>query len=141
MGKKLIFFLLVIFLIGMVVYSNPQEKTEEVDINVEQALELIEKHAEEERFLLLDVRTPGEFDEGHLKGAINLDFYSEDFRDRLAELDPEYTYLVYCRSGNRSAMTVSIMEEMGINRAYNLLGGIIAWEAEGHCIIQTETKK
>jgi len=74
--------------------------------------------------VILDVRTAEEFAEGHLDGAIMIDFYRDDFADQLAELDPSVPYLLYCRSGNRSGQTTTIMEELGFTdvRAWNQAG-------------------
>lgn len=138
MKKTIVFFLGILLVVGAAVLSNPQEETKKVDINVFEALELIEQYEESEIFILLDVRTPAEFKAGHLEGAIKLDFYDPEFREKLAELDRDFVYLVYCRSGNRSASALRIMEELGFNEAYNLLGGIIAWEAEGLEIFKPE---
>jgi rhodanese-related sulfurtransferase len=77
--------------------------------------------------IILDVRTPEEFAEGHLEGARMIDFYTDDFADRVAELDPDVPYLVYCRSGSRSGQTVAIMEELGFTDVADVDGGIMSW--------------
>ena len=56
-----------------------------------------------ENLVILDVRTQEEFDEGHIEGAVMLDFYRDDFAEALAEFDPDVPYVLYCRSGNRSS--------------------------------------
>ena len=81
--------------------------------------------------VLLDVRTPDEFAQARLADAINLDFYAADFRSQLQTLDPEATYLVYCRTGNRSATAVEMMQELGFARIYEIDGGIAAWYEAG----------
>ena len=65
--------------------------------------------------VVLDVRTPEEFSEGHLEGAVLVDFYDADFAEQLAALDPDVPYLVYCRSGNRSGQTLDIMQQLGFS--------------------------
>ena len=77
--------------------------------------------------VILDVRTPEEFAAGHLDGAVMIDLSRADFADRVAELDPDVPYLVYCRSGNRSAQAVAIMEELGFSDVADLDGGILSW--------------
>lgn len=84
-----------------------------------------------EDLVILDVRTPEEFAEGHLDGAIMLDFYEADFATRLAELDPEVPYLLYCRSGNRSGQTTAIMNDLGFTDVADVDGGIVAWSGAG----------
>ena len=81
--------------------------------------------------VVLDVRTAEEFAEGHLAGATMLDFYADDFADRLADLDPDAPYLVYCRSGNRSGQTRALMEELGFTDVTDVDGGIVAWSEAG----------
>lgn len=81
-----------------------------------------------EDLVILDVRTSDEFAEGHLDGAIMIDFYREDFAAQIAELDPDVPYLLYCRSGNRSGRTATIMRDLGFNDVADVYGGIVAWQ-------------
>lgn len=80
--------------------------------------------------VVLDVRTPEETAEGMITGAQELDFRAPDFQEQLEKLDPDKTYLVYCRSGGRSSSACSMMEEMGFKDVYNLVGGYQRWSAE-----------
>jgi len=82
--------------------------------------------------VILDIRTPDEFNAGHIQGAINIDYYETSFRDNLDELDKGVTYAVYCRSGNRSDDTRGIMEELGFSNISELGGGIITWYESGY---------
>jgi rhodanese-related sulfurtransferase len=79
----------------------------------------------------LDVRTPEEFAGGHLGGAVNVDFYAADFAERLAGLDRDTTYVLYCRSGNRSATTATMMRDLGFTSVVEVDGGILAWQEAG----------
>jgi len=89
---------------------------------------------EEDSYVILDVRTPGEFREGHLKGASNIDFYDSSFENNLDELDKRNKYLVYCRSGNRSRQAMFLMRDLGFEEVYNLESGIISWNDHGFLI-------
>lgn len=83
---------------------------------------------EKEAGVVLDVRTSEEFAEGHLEGAIQLDYYeTESFAAALDAMDKTKTYYVYCRSGGRSSTAQNIMAEKGFKKVYNLDGGILAW--------------
>jgi phage shock protein E len=62
---------------------------------------------------IIDVRTPEEFAEGHLQDAVNIDVSDPGFEDAISDLDPNGQYTVYCRSGNRSAQAVAIMQQNG----------------------------
>ena len=77
--------------------------------------------------ILLDVRTKEEVDEKKINNSINIDFYSDDFKDSILRLDKSKTYYVYCRSGRRSLNTVEFMRENGFKESYNVDGGIIKW--------------
>lgn len=77
---------------------------------------------------LVDVRTPEEYAEQHLPGAINIDVYEEDFIGQCkACLDKDRPVAVYCRSGKRSANAAGLLREAGFKRVLNLDGGITAW--------------
>jgi len=101
------------------------------DISPQDAFTLIQENQNNPDFAIIDVRTPEEFAEGHLENATNIDFYSQTFRDKINQQDKDKTYLIYCRSGKRSASALEIMAELGFREAYNLLGGIIDWQAAG----------
>lgn len=81
--------------------------------------------------VILDVRTPEEFDEGHIAGATMLDFYRPDFAEQLATLDPDVPYVLYCRSGNRSSQARTLMAELGFTTVDDVDGGILAWQSAG----------
>jgi rhodanese-related sulfurtransferase len=70
--------------------------------------------------IIIDVRTPEEFAAGHLVGALLIDIKDATFDARIAELDPEADYIVYCRSGNRSAQAVTRMRGIGIRNITDL---------------------
>lgn len=85
--------------------------------------------------VILDIRTPEEFNSGHLQGATLLDFYEPDFAERLAELETDVPYLLYCRSGNRSGQTAELMTDLGFTDVAEVGGGIVAWEASGLALV------
>ena len=75
----------------------------------------------------LDVRTPGEFMEGHIAGAINIDVEGATFDSEIANLDKNKSYAVYCRSGRRSLIAVDKMAATGFEKLSNLENGINDW--------------
>ena len=94
-----------------------------VDINAEEfAVKRGQKNT-----VVLDVRTSEEIAEGKVPQAVELDYYSDSFSSDLERLDKSKTYLVYCRSGNRSGKTCKEMINKGFNKVYNLEGGYTAW--------------
>ena len=81
--------------------------------------------------VMLDVRTEDECDQGIIESSINIDIYKgPEFVAAIEALDKSKNYYVYCRSGVRSAKACAIMNELGIENAYNLLGGIIEWTGD-----------
>ena len=91
------------------------------DIDVQEAFELTQQNQGNLDFMIIDVRTLDEFNEGHIENAINTDFYSETFREQLDRLDRRYTYFIYCRSGNRSDQAMEMMRDMDFIEIYNLV--------------------
>ncbi len=81
--------------------------------------------------VVIDVRTLQEYQAGHLDGAINLDYYSSGFLDRLKALDKNNTYIVYCRKGIRGGIALDMMRSLGFKKVYNILGGLALWDEEG----------
>jgi rhodanese-related sulfurtransferase len=69
---------------------------------------------------IIDVRTPSEFADGRVEGAVNFDVQGAEFEASLAKLDKNAEYIVYCRSGNRSAIAVQIMADAGITNVVDL---------------------
>lgn len=83
----------------------------------------LEEKMKSETGILLDVRTPGEWNAGHLPDAILVDFMAADFHTRIQKLDMDKTYYVYCRSGNRSSKASLIMQQLGFKKVYNIKDG------------------
>lgn len=81
--------------------------------------------------VLLDVRTPGEYKKGFIKGARLLDIFSDNFDTELNKLDRNATYYVYCASGGRSAECAEKMQDLGFKHVYDLDGGMGAWRNAG----------
>ena len=100
-----------------------------------------EKEIKTESVQILDVRTPQEYAQGHIDGALNINVQSDDFK-KIAKrkLSKEPTVLVYCRSGRRSLDAAEILTELGY-KVVNLKGGIIEWEEDGLPITRIETSK
>ena len=81
-----------------------------------------------EKGVLLDVRTPAEYQRGHLNDARNLDFFGTAFQSELEKLPKDKTYFIYCASGGRSGKTLKMMAEMGFSRVFDLRGGFNQWQ-------------
>ena len=101
------------------------------DITPQAAFDLIQQEEGNPDFAILDVRTPEEVADGYIEGAVNIDFYEDDFRDQLDRLDRDKTYVIYCRSGGRSGSARDTMRELGFAEVHNILGGMNDWRAAG----------
>ena len=110
-------------------HSFADEKGSFKNIDAEAAKALLADA--EKKIVVLDVRTPSEYEAGHLKGAKVVDFRASDFETKLAELDKSQSYLLHCRSGGRSSNAFAIMKKLGFKSVYHLDGGMIAWEEAG----------
>lgn len=91
--------------------------------------------------IIIDVRTPKEFHSLHINDASNIDFYSEDFIQKLKVVRKDVPIYVYCRSGGRSSSAARKMEDMGFVKVYNLTGGIKAWHSENYAVATSKEKK
>ncbi|TPN84630.1 rhodanese-like domain-containing protein [Aquimarina algicola] len=98
------------------------------DITQEEWQELI---AKDENAVILDVRTEEEVEDGYIPNMQNIDIRKgQGFLDEISALDKSKNYYVYCRSGARSAQACTLMNQMGFDTTYNLLGGFMEWEGE-----------
>lgn len=87
--------------------------------------------AQQADVVILDVRTPGEFSQGHIEGAMNIDVEASTFDSEIAKLDKSKTYAVYCHSGRRSGIATQTMAKMGFKHLYNLQNGLSDWMSQG----------
>jgi len=101
----------------------PAAKYENIDVAQ------FDKLRDDTAYVVLDVRTPDEIDAGKVGEAMELDYYEPSFGGDLAKLDKDKSYLVYCKSGGRSAKTAQQMIDLGFARVYNLTGGYTSWYA------------
>ena len=82
----------------------------------------------DKKAIVLDVRTPEEFENARIPNSKNIDFYNpQNFMLEIEKLDKDNNYYVYCRSGKRSYAACEIMKEFGFNNVFNLDGGFLKW--------------
>lgn len=85
---------------------------------------------ENRKAVVIDVRSPKEFKDGHLPKAKNINVMDADFATKVAQLDKEADYYVYCRSGARSRTACKLMTRQGFENVTNLSGGIMGWRGK-----------
>ena len=90
-----------------------------------------QKLIEDKKVIVLDIRTPGEFNRARIAGAKNIDFQAPDFEQRINALDKSKSYLVHCASGGRSTHSLLLFKKHEFQSIYHLDGGIKAWEKAG----------
>ncbi|MDO4762872.1 MAG: thioredoxin domain-containing protein [Flavobacteriaceae bacterium] len=94
---------------------------------------------ETQNALVVDVRTPEEFENGHLDGALNVDWRNQNFEEKILKVDKNQPVFVYCMSGRRSAKAIAKMKELGFSNIVEMSGGMIAWRGEN--LPESKTKK
>lgn len=132
---KNIAFIVSLFLSALVVSADTtftsittqQEDAKVYNVNVEQFSKLV--HAN--KGVVLDVRTPGEWEEGTIGNATKMNYYDSDFEAQVEKLDKDEPVLVYCKKGGRSAGAAEILKNKGFKKVFNLEGGISAWKDAG----------
>lgn len=129
--KKLFLLLFLITLFALNAFSTTAEEVEVVfytDVTALEAEALINENIDNEHFIILDVRTPSEYNAGHIDGATNVNYNASDFVEKLNKLDKTDVYLLYCASGNRSSRALSKMKELGFTKIYHLKKGYNGWK-------------
>ncbi|KAA3629022.1 MAG: rhodanese-like domain-containing protein [Bacteroidetes bacterium] len=149
--KKIVFFIPLLVLTVFTTSCNSQEtnkpsnQTGNAVLVENQAETTVHKNVSANEFkqliangdvVVVDVRTPNEYAQGHIKGAKLINLYDPNFNAQIAQLDKGATTLVYCRSGRRSASAMRKMKSAGLNTVYNLSGGLGAWMSSGGQVVR-----
>tara|TARA_Y100000766_G_scaffold224373_1_gene196968 strand:- start:237 stop:629 length:393 start_codon:yes stop_codon:yes gene_type:complete len=121
--------LYLIFIFSCELLSSPE-------INIISESDFIE--LQDSEYTLIDVRTQDEFDLGYINNAINLDFYSDTFKNDILSLPKNETIVLYCRTNNRSSKTAAILQENGYRDILVIKGGITEWVKNGNDINYTK---
>ncbi|PKV52401.1 rhodanese-related sulfurtransferase [Aquimarina sp. MAR_2010_214] len=118
-------FLVIIFISSILFNCKRVEKDDVVElITVEEIDSLLEMS----KVQLIDVRTPGEYAEGYIEGAVNIDFRNKNFKDLITKVDKTKPVIVYCARGARSKKCSAYMRKAGFTKIYDLDGGITQWK-------------
>ena len=120
-------FFLTLTIISLLFNCNITSNSSFQDINSDELELMIKK----EDLVLLDVRTPTEYINGHLISAVNINYYGENFDDEIDKLDKLKPIVVYCKSGGRSSKSALKLVEKGFEKIYNLKGGFDQWIFHG----------
>lgn len=119
-----------IFLTFMVVVFSFSIVVGQENVTTNKNVLLIEQFKntiKEQPGLLIDIRTPNEYEEGTIKGAMNIDFKNDNFKQEISKLDPQKPVYIFCQSGKRSAKAHKVFTELGFKNVYELAGGYATW--------------
>jgi len=119
-----LFFLAILGISTLSYAQSPADSAKVVSV------EKFQKLSSKKKNILIDVRTPEEMQEGHLEGALNINFLSDGFENEIKQLDKTKTYLLYCRTGKRTAKAGAAMKAAGFKKVIMLDGGITAWKEQ-----------
>ncbi len=125
---------LFIGMLALATACNQSSSAQSVEAN-----EFKAKLESSENKILLDVRTPQEFNVSHIEGAININIYDRNFEGQIQELDKNKTVFVYCKSGGRSGEATKTLQKNGFE-VYDLNGGLLKWQSNGLEVERGKTK-
>jgi len=138
MNKYLLILFSIVLSSGLISCKQPApDITAITNLNAKQGFDLIKENKNNPDFVILDVRTPKEFNSGHIENAANIDYKSKDFKEKVDKLDKDKTYALYCGSGRRAAASSDIMGELGFKHIYDF-GGIKEWKDAGYKLTPAE---
>jgi rhodanese-related sulfurtransferase len=120
MIKKLSF--LLIMLAAFAFKTEAQTK----EVNAKEVKKILNT---EKGWTVIDVRTPEEFSEGHIPGALNIDIRQDDALTKIGKLKKDGKYIVYCRTRNRSGVATDYMTKNGFKTVYQMIDGIGGWNS------------
>ncbi|HEY9221374.1 MAG TPA: rhodanese-like domain-containing protein [Lutibacter sp.] len=112
---------------------NTKSQSQSDAIKVLTPTEFKEKSANQ---TIIDIRTPQEFSEGHIEGAININYFDDNFLDQIAKYDKNQPIFIYCRSGNRTTSASKKAADFGFKEIYDLEGGILYWIKNNNEIVK-----
>ncbi len=85
---------------------------------------------------IIDIRTPQEYKQGYIEGAVNINYFDSSFLDQVSKFDKSKPIFIYCRSGNRTSSASKKLLKLGFTEVYDLQGGIISWARDKNKIIK-----
>ena len=123
--KSLLSFVFAVAIFGLV---NVASATDPKNISVDEAAKLLKA---DPNIVVLDVRTPREFEAGHIQGATNINFNDKDFAKRIDALDKKKIYIIHCASGGRSGQACEQIKTMSFKHMMHMNQGFSAWKEAG----------
>lgn len=122
--KTLFSFTLLFTILFSISCSNGQNSNQNFNLDTQSFQKALESQYDVN---IIDVRTPGEFSQGHIQNALNINWNGNDFESETAKIDKSKPIYVYCLSGGRSAAAASFLRNNGFSEVYELIGGLMSW--------------
>lgn len=116
-----------VLLLSVTLWSCQGQTAENAESNLLSVAEA-EKMLEKNNVVFIDVRTKSEVKKGKIDGARHHNFFDDNFTEQVKSLPKNVTYVVYCARGSRSAKAISLMQQLGFTKLYDLKGGYIEWQ-------------
>lgn len=124
---------LIFFLVFFSSVAFAQQKCDSLPLNV--SADTFQLMLNKHDGILIDLRTPAEWQTGYIAGAVNIDYRAADFSDKIAKLDKTKTYYVYCEIGGRSAMAADYMKSSGFCTVIVLHRGLREWKEKKYPVV------
>lgn len=128
---RLIYFTAILSIMTLTAQAQFLEQSIVKHVRAAEFLDIIE----EDKGQLIDIRTPKEFDIGHIEGAMMIDYYAPSYKTNLDQLDKEKPIYIYCRSGNRTSRSVGLIQQLGFKEIVNLQYGLVDWHNSGYTLV------
>lgn len=129
--KNAKFFKTLLFLSLFVIFHALCAFADELLLSAQEAQTLIEQNKGNDKFVILDLRSPDEYRQRHIEGARSVNYYATNFQRMVSLLDRDATILLYCQKGRQSTLALRAMTKLGFSRMYILDGGIDEWVRAG----------
>jgi rhodanese-related sulfurtransferase len=130
--KTLLFFIFT--LSGLSLFAQKTLSTDTIrrNVTIDTAKIIVDTNGVNPDFIILDIRTPAEYANGHIANAININYYDANFSAELDSLDHNKMYLLHCQSGGRSTPTFALMQTKHFREVYHMNNGFGAWFSAGY---------
>lgn len=136
--KTLFSFTLLFTILFSISCSNGQNSNQNFNLDTQSFQKALESQYDVN---IIDVRTPGEFSQGHIQNALNINWNGNDFESETAKIDKSKPIYVYCLSGGRSAAAASFLRNNGFSEVYELIGGLMSWRKSNFPLTTDNTVK
>jgi phage shock protein E len=92
--------------------------------------QVAEKKGAQSNLVIVDVRTPDEYAQGHIEGALSINYYDADWSKQMDQLSKDQPIVVYCAVGGRSGKAFAVLQKLGFKEVYDMKGGFDAWRQQ-----------